>query len=194
MKRKDKKGGKFFIIISVIIVIVLVFIGFVIFGLYKDVSEKEPAPQQSSSTQQQSKTPSQPRKPSRCSLVNDTYEKPDFKELTALMAQQPIIQDFPKKGSMRLRFFHFIEGCRKWDKAYYASGGEIFEKNMAADVDVWIHTDYAFRLTSNNLCDLIIEARNNGDLGQWTELSTTKLMWTYKGMLKYKDCLGIGGD
>jgi len=39
--------------------------------------------------------------------------------------------------------------------------------------------------------DIIKKAGANNDLGTWTELSKTSLLWKFKSMTKYRDCLGF---
>lgn len=44
---------------------------------------------------------------------------------------------------------------------------------------------------SNGLCSAVQNAENNGQLVIETYLSDSSLMWKYRSMLKYKNCLGL---
>jgi len=137
--------------------------------------------------------PSAPSTPSRCYYVaqNDTYVKPDFDRLKQVMQNQPIVLDVPEKGKISLRFFHFTDGCRIWDKSYILSNGQITENSENGDIQVWIHSSYVDSVDESNFCDMVKEARNNGDLAQWSEIGEATLLWRYKSMLKYRECLGL---
>ncbi|MBD3252648.1 hypothetical protein GF386_02875 [Candidatus Pacearchaeota archaeon] len=207
--KKRKRGGKdneifkriFLTLIILIIITGLILISYSGYRFYKsskDVPENtkeqtSQASRPSSTKPSSSSSTSKPRKPkiNPCKNINDTYKLPDFNQLMNLMKNQDLVKDVPKKGSIKIRFFHFTQGCRIWDKTYILSGGIIEEKNTDTDIYVQMHTDYAKKINESNLCDIIIEARNNGDLGQWTDLGKTTLLWRYKSMMKYKGCLGL---
>lgn len=128
----------------------------------------------------------------RCVNVTDNYALPNFERLKGVMAEQQIVKDVPPKGKILVRFYHFIEGCRKWDKTYFLSDGKIEEKNVESDIEIWISSNYADKVNENNFCNIVSEARKNGDLGYIVNIGTTKLMWTYGGLLKYKGCIEEG--
>jgi len=97
----------------------------------------------------------------------------------------------PKAGKISLKFFHFTQGCRIWDKSYILTDGKIFEGDGEADIYLTLSSDYVSEIEGDNFCEVIKKARNNGDLGQYTEASKITLLWRYKSMIKYADCLGI---
>ena len=187
-----KKGAKKKILIAIMvgIIVVLAVTGAVTYNVY--FKKSKPASTSNPSTS----APSGPSVPSRCSLVakNDTYAKPDFERLKSVMENQPLVLDVPKAGKISLRFFHFTEGCRIYDKSYVISDGKITEGGGSdADIFVTLASSYVDRITQDNFCDIVKEARANDGLGQWTseDVSEATLLWRYKGMLKYKECLGI---
>jgi len=183
-----------------IIIIILIAVALAILGIlfretladfitepFKTTSDTQPSQTKPSAPS----SPSSPSRPNPCANINDTYELPDFNSLLNSMKDEPFVQDFPKTGSLRMRFYHFTQGCRIWDKSYYISGGTVIESNNKADIDVWMHSDYVEMFKTKDLCEVLETSRNNGDFGQWSDLSQTTLLWRYKSMLKYKDCLGV---
>jgi hypothetical protein len=172
-----------------IVGLILVALGlFLIFGIdTKEEIKKEPV------NTNPNPAPAKPSVPSRCSLVakNDTYEKPDFNRLKNIMSSNEIVKAVPEKGSILMSFYHFTEGCRIWDKHYVLSGGKIKDGSGQTDIQIWMHSKYVDMISESNFCDIIKEARNNGDLGQDSKLGEATLLWRYKSMIKYKDCLGI---
>lgn len=180
------KNKKKVIILTVLIIIVMILFifGYLIYHFYIEdraeniISNKSPG------------TPNQARE-SACTGIEDNYIKPDFKKAETILSDEPIVKDVPKKGKIRVMFYHFVGDCRIWDKIYFLSDGTIEERSGDADIDIWISSDYVEKIQAGNFCEVITEARKNGDLGQKSNVGTTKLMWTYKSMLKYKDCLGL---
>lgn len=180
-----KKGVAILIIILVLMLIISLYYKF----FSKEILNK-PDKTSSSSSQARVSSPSKPAVDA-CANIKDNYKLPDFTNMKEKLAKEPFVNDIPAKGSIRLRFYHFIENCRIWDKTYYMSGGKIEEKNLNADIDVWIHSDYVEKFNEKTLCEIINDAKNNGDLGRDSDLSKTTLLWRYKSMLGYRECIGI---
>ncbi|MFA5855869.1 MAG: hypothetical protein WC867_00795 [Candidatus Pacearchaeota archaeon] len=152
-------------------------------------SSAAPSPPSPSTSKPSSPSTSKPTAPSPPQV--DTYKLPDFNKLQETLAKEPIINDFPKAGNMRLRFYHFYNGNRIWDKSFYITQGSIVAKDTTADIDIWMSSDYASVFNGNNLCDTVQDARTKGHLGQDSGLTKTQLLWKYSGMVKYKSCFGI---
>ena len=186
---KWRKRGRIKIIVVILVVLVTaIATGFLVYDTY---FSQESIPVSSTSSSSGGSVPSGP---SRCSLVaqNDSYVKPDFDRLMRVMENQPLVLDVPEKGRISLRFFHFTEGCRIYDKSYIISDGRIMEGGGGADIYVTLASSYVDRIDETNFCDVVKEARANDGLGQWTgDVSETTLLWRYKSMLKYKECLGL---
>ena len=124
--------------------------------------------------------------------LEDTYydkEAPRFEELKTKLKKEQIIKDLPKKGSIRLGFYHFIGKHRKWDRIYYITKEGIKEENLKADINLWIHSDYVNQFDGNNLCEIIKKARANDDLSNSLNIGTYSFLWKYSSIMKYKDCL-----
>jgi hypothetical protein len=193
------RGKWFFIaLFSSIIIIVLIFSGIYYFNKTAKVEtpNKNPNPPVNTNNNVAPPVNSNPSPPSPpridpCSQLNDTYVLPDFNRLKSVMSEQPMVKDVPKNGKIKIEFYHFTQGCRIWDKYYFLSGGNVEESNAQADIEVMLSSNYADRINSDNLCDIIAEARKNGDIAQWSNIGDTQLMWNYKGMLKYRSCLGL---
>lgn len=151
-----------------------------------------------SSTNQQASTGSNPSSSSSsvpredpCKTVQDSYIKPDFDKVKTIIKSEDIVKDMPSSGSLQLSFYHFAGSCRKWDKNYLITQNNLEEKKSSADIEVWIHSDYASEISQGNLCDIISDANKNGHLGSSSSLSKTRLLLKYSGLLGYRDCLGL---
>lgn len=127
---------------------------------------------------------------SACALSDD-YALPDFEQVKSFLEKEQIVKDVPQAGKILIQFYHFNSCGKITDKSYVISGGKILQEQSSCDLEILISSDYAKKFSGNNLCEIIQEARNNGHLSQKTNASNSKLLWTYKSMLKYKDCLGI---
>jgi hypothetical protein len=119
-------------------------------------------------------------------LDNSAY----YAKLAGLLSQTPMVQDIPQGEQILLRFYNFNTGEREFEKSYILttrSAKEGFIENP--EITITIHSKYLPELSSDNLCATIIKAKTNGDLGVYTDLSTTKILMKFKNMMKYKDCL-----
>jgi hypothetical protein len=195
-KKKKRKKRKFpikiFIIVSAIIIAALI-LGFVSYKITDKYFKQEPEPVPTPPKPSQTPRPSAPSKPyvNPCANLNDTYQLPNFDELKNSLQNEDFVQDLPSKGSVRLRFFHFVGPCRIWDKAYYITRGLVEEKNQKADIDIWIDSKYADMFQTKDMCEVINLAREEGALGQWSDMTEAGLLWRYKSMLKYRECMGV---
>ena len=119
--------------------------------------------------------------------VNITYEN-----IEDLLSRSSLVGDLPEEGILLLRFYNFDSGVREWEKSYILRKNNVKEGFLEnADIIFLLDSRYLDYLTTHNFCSVITAAKENGDLGTETTLSTTKLLWKYKSMTKYKDCLGF---
>jgi hypothetical protein len=97
------------------------------------------------------------------------------------LGSEQIVEDLPDKAVISLKI---------GEKDYTVLKGEIKEgKASSPDIAVTLPAKYASGF-SNGLCNAVREANKNGDLQVEIFASKSSLTWKYKGMLKYKDCLG----
>jgi hypothetical protein len=126
------------------------------------------------------------------SAPTPTEPKPvDYSNFIPTVLANEMISDLPKDGSISLNTFNFNTGERQIEKTYLLKKDSVVESKEAADIYVNFHSKYVNQVTQNNLCEILTKANNNGDFGAWTELEESTLIWRYKGMLKYRDCLGL---
>jgi len=126
-----------------------------------------------------------------CPGLEDSYVLPDFQKFESRVSKEQIVRDVPPKAKISLKFFHLVEDCKKQDKIYLLRDGKIEERNIESDIEIRINSDYAEKMVTDDLCKIISEAREKGDLEQSVNVGSTKLMWAYKNMLEYKECLGL---
>ncbi|PIN93511.1 hypothetical protein COU61_00830 [Candidatus Pacearchaeota archaeon CG10_big_fil_rev_8_21_14_0_10_35_13] len=103
-----------------------------------------------------------------------------------------MLNDMPDSGSIVLRFYDFKNGERIWQDGFLLSKKGLGEGEMP-DILLYLHAKYINELKDDgtNLCEVIQKAKNNGDVASETELSKTKLLLRYAGMIKYRDCFGF---
>ena len=101
-----------------------------------------------------------------------------------------IIDDLPENGEIELRLFNFNSGERSWEETYVMKQGGAYQGNAEnPDVIILLHSKYVTEL--GNICPTLQQANRNGDLGFEFHDSTASLLWKYKKIVKYKDCLGL---
>ena len=131
------------------------------------------------------------------------------------LTRQGIIKDLPDNAKILLKFYNFNGGVREWEDSYLITKGKIelatsldegddfcTQKEDVCgspegvdvtvediDIEIILSSDYIPKL--GNFCSAIKEANKNGDLGFEYKGSKTKLLWKFRGMNEYKDCLGF---
>jgi len=115
-----------------------------------------------------------------------------YDNMEAMLSKNAIVGALPEGSVIFLRFYNFNTGEREWERSFIMKRGEVkegyFEK---ADITMILHSKYLAQLTDRNFCSVIKSAKANGDLGTETELSTTKLLWKFRSIRQYRDCLGF---
>lgn len=125
----------------------------------------------------------------KCDTIKDNYILPNFENSKEILSKYSLIKDVPSRGKIGLKFYHNVGECKIFDKIYLLNDGNIEEKNVRTDIDIEINSKYVEEINEDNLCEIIKEARNNGDFNQDVKISKLKLMLIYSGMLQYKECL-----
>lgn len=125
-----------------------------------------------------------------CTGLTDSYEA-DFSSVKPILEQNEMIQSVPDSGKISIKFYHDKDNCRFIDKAFMLSSGKVTEENPACDIDLFIHSKYAEQITQENICQIISQARANGELYQNLNVGKASLLIKYSSLLKYKDCLGL---
>lgn len=92
-----------------------------------------------------------------------------------------MVKDLPKKAVIEL----------KLGEEYYAVTKDSISAGRPSNPDLTISlpAHYANQIAFG-LCSMVKKASDNGDLSMEMHSSQAALMWKYKNMLKYKNCLG----
>ena len=115
-----------------------------------------------------------------------------YDNLVGILSGNQMIKDLPSDAVLLLRFYNFNSGERAWEKSYVLRKSEVKEGFVdKADLTLALHSKYLSQLTTDNFCSIIKSAKQNGDLGAYSELSTAALLWKFKSMLKYRECFGF---
>ncbi len=118
-------------------------------------------------------------------------ESISINRLTTYLEEQEIIRALPEDAKISIKPYNFNSGERRWEKEYKITGDAVQDGKIEnPDVSIRIDSKYLTQLKENNLCDVIKQAKQNGELGFDVSISRTRLLWKYKSVLKYKDCFG----
>ena len=103
-----------------------------------------------------------------------------------------MVKDMPKKGIIILKFYDPENVNSDEDVTLIIEGTNVIESdNIPENIDVEIKIPYYYiPELGKGLCPTIKKAKANQELSVNTELSEAAFLWKYKGMNKYKDCLG----
>jgi len=101
--------------------------------------------------------------------------------LPSYLSGYPIINDLPKKASIYVKFD---------DLSYSVTRGSVIPGvPQNPDVVIILPEEYIGKL-GYGVCGALREAIRNGDLRVESDLSNAQLLWKFKRMLKYRDCIG----
>jgi hypothetical protein len=108
------------------------------------------------------------------------------------LSQNDIVKDLPENAVLLLQFYNFKTGFRVWEKSYILKKNYVKEGSIEnPDLTITLSSKYLGQMTPGNFCNVIQIARANNDLGIYTELSNTQLLWKFKSMYEYRECLGF---
>lgn len=108
------------------------------------------------------------------------------------IAKSGMVKAIPQDSSILLRFYNFDSGERQWERSFLLKTASVKQTNQtSADMTLVLSSKYLNELTNKNLCSIIQKANKNGDLGIETELSSASLLWKFRSMSSYKECLGL---
>lgn len=115
-----------------------------------------------------------------------------YENIEPVMSGSSLIRDLPSNTLLVLRFYNYNTGEMQWEKSYAIKKGEVKEGyTEGADITFTLDSKYLEGLTNKNFCSMIQTAKANGDLGIHASLSEAALVWKFKGMFKYRECLGF---
>jgi hypothetical protein len=116
----------------------------------------------------------------------------DYSNLASFLSQNEMVKAIPDGAVISLKFFNFNTGERQWEKSYILTRGNAKEgETNSADISLTLHSKYLKQFNGYNLCSIIKQANANRDLGFESPLSKIKLLWKFKSMYAYRDCLGF---
>lgn len=109
----------------------------------------------------------------------------------AYFEKQEIIQELPKDAVIGFQFYTYQGDTRIWQEKYTIKKGKVEKKDFESenpDIVIIMHSrNFQY---FGNICNAVQTAKKNNDLGYELKISQTSLLWKYKSMLKYKDCMG----
>lgn len=114
----------------------------------------------------------------------------EVEKIKSTILASALVKDLPKDGVISLTFFTFCNGQRIVQNNFLIGKAQILTSGTP-DIYLTLHSKYISQLSGDNLCTVIPAADANGDLGVYSDLSDTKLLMKYSGLLKYRDCLGF---
>lgn len=107
------------------------------------------------------------------------------------LSKNSLVRALPEDSSILLNFYNFDSGNKEIEKTYLMKKSSVVSGTGNADIIMDIHSKYLKILTDQNFCTIVKTAKKNNDLSIDTSLSTTSLMWKFKSVMKYRDCLGF---
>jgi hypothetical protein len=179
--------------IALIVILFLFILAFLIYGLQQDAFEKVQEDIESKVEKPVSSSAIAPVKTSKPnSIPTSSLPVINYTAFEKNLANNPLINSIPSETKIGLKTYNFNAGNRVWEKSYTLQKGSVSAgEPTEADVTIVLHSKYVNKITNTNFCEIIKQAKENNDLGIWTDLSALQLTWKFKSMMEYKDCLGL---
>jgi type 1 fimbria pilin len=110
--------------------------------------------------------------------------------LASFLQNQEVVKNIPNGKIINLRFYNFNAGERQWEEGYSLTNKKV-SNGLSENADLTIIVSSKYVSEMGSFCATMKKAKANGDIGYETKLSDAKLLWDYKSMLKYRDCIGM---
>ncbi|PIN89567.1 hypothetical protein COU60_03075 [Candidatus Pacearchaeota archaeon CG10_big_fil_rev_8_21_14_0_10_34_76] len=110
-------------------------------------------------------------------------EDVSYEQLPGYIERSQFMESFPSEGKALL-----IVGEEKFT---IKKGSVIRGDIQYPDMIIRFPEKYLDTLGKRGLCNTVREAEDKGDLAIQLQASELELAWKYKGMFKYKNCLGF---
>jgi len=108
------------------------------------------------------------------------------------LAKNYIIRAIPDNAKILLKFYNLNSGKMQWESSFILTRANVTRGTLQnPDITLSLNSRYLKELTNKNFCQIIQQARNNGDLGVELGLSEVSLVWKYRAVLRYGSCFGL---
>lgn len=127
----------------------------------------------------------QARQPSQVGTITYT-------NLAQELSKNQIVQALPTNAIIMLRLYNVVNGQKIFERSYVITKANAVEGTTATpDITLLLPSYYLPQLTSSNFCAVIKSAKANQDLTIQLGISKLSLLWKYKSIMGYRDCLGF---
>ena len=106
------------------------------------------------------------------------------------LIESEFISDVPKKNPIFLQFYSFDQGQRIWRDGFLIGKNELLSQGEPS-VYLYLPSRYISQINKDNICERMKEAKNNGELGLYSDYSKARLLVKYVRMLKHRECFGF---
>lgn len=110
--------------------------------------------------------------------------------VTNTIMSSVLATDMPEKYPISLQFFYFEGDQRIWQDTFIIGKGGVLKTGIPT-IRLTLHSNYIQKMATDDLCSVIQKAKENGDLGFYSDYSKANLFWKYKGMLRHRGCFGF---
>lgn len=106
------------------------------------------------------------------------------------VSETEFVKDIQEDEPIAIVFYDFDTGERRFRDGFLINN-KGFLQDGAPTIYIYLHSKYIQELEQKDLCSIINEAIQNGDLTTNSEYSNARLLLKYAGMLKHRACAGF---
>lgn len=123
-------------------------------------------------------------------VVNEDFSVINKENIGNYLEKQNIVKDLPRDAIILIRLYNFNSGSRQWEESYAVKKANVKKGDIEnPDLIITMNSKHVSEL--KDVCSAVKKAKTDGDLSFELKISNVKFLWKYKGMLKYKECLGF---
>lgn len=121
------------------------------------------------------------------------YGYVNYSDVAEEMQDSDFVKDLPPRARVVLEIYNYTEGQYFTEKIYLIENNQIREVSSMPENDLWfaMSSKYLVNFQKEEFCYVVQSSRKNEELLSGSNLSDAQLLWKFKGMLKYRDCLGF---
>jgi len=100
------------------------------------------------------------------------------------------IKDVPNDNPIVIQFYDQQGNERVWRDGFLLGENQFLSQGEPT-VYLYLPSRYIQQINNNNICSVVKEAKNNGELGFYSDYNKARLLIKYAGMLKHRGCFGF---
>jgi hypothetical protein len=116
----------------------------------------------------------------------------EYARLEQIIPQNEMIQKLPEDARIQMIFFNRNSGYWRAERYYKISKASVIPGTISnPEFKFVMNARWVSQFTESNFCEVMHQARAASEADAEAFGSKTSLLWKYRGVIGYRDCLGF---